>query len=132
MAGRELTASDKAEAEERGRYAKLWLTTYAPEKYKFEIQKELPEVAKHFGEAERLALTRVCALLESNPSLDGQTLHTRLHELKTELGIKPHQFFGALYLSILGKESGPKAGWFLSVLQRDFLLKRLHEAAVEK
>jgi len=38
------------------------------------------------------------------------------------------EFFGAIYISILGKDSGPKAGWFLSVLPKEFLLKRLKKA----
>jgi lysyl-tRNA synthetase class 1 len=41
--------------------------------------------------------------------------------------VEPKQLFSAIYFSILGKESGPKAGWFLSVLPKDFLIKRLKE-----
>ncbi|MEK7208611.1 MAG: lysine--tRNA ligase, partial [Patescibacteria group bacterium] len=129
MAGRSLMAEDKQEAEERAFYARRWLESCAPEKYKFEIQKALPAAAKALREEQRKALARVRALLEANPMADGQTLHGKLHELKTELGIAPKDFFSALYLSLLGKESGPKAGWFLSVLDRDFLLKRLREAS---
>ncbi len=131
MAGRTLAAEDAQEAEERAFYARRWLINSAPEKYKFEIQKELPAAAKAFSEKQREALARVRALLEENKAVDGQTLHGKLHELKTVLGIAPKDFFGALYLSLLGKESGPKAGWFLSVLERDFLLKRLKEASQE-
>jgi len=44
-----------------------------------------------------------------------------------QLGYDPKDLFSAIYLSFLGKESGPKAGWFLSVLDRKFLEKRLEE-----
>ena len=65
--------------------------------------------------------------IKSQKSLDGQELHTKLHDIRKETGINPEDFFSANYLSFLGKRSGPKAGWFLSVLDRDFLIKRLDE-----
>jgi lysyl-tRNA synthetase class I len=34
-----------------------------------------------------------------------------------------------MYILFLNKESGPKAGWFLAALPRDFVLNRLKEAA---
>src|SRR3989344_5383125 len=42
----------------------------------------------------------------------------------------PKELFAALYRIFLNRDSGPKAGWFLSVLLRDFVLKRLREASV--
>jgi lysyl-tRNA synthetase, class I len=59
--------------------------------------------------------------------LDGQELHTKLHDIKKESGIAPKELFSAIYISFLGKDSGPKAGWFLSVLDKDFLERRLEE-----
>ena len=50
-----------------------------------------------------------------------------LHDIKKETEINPRDFFSAIYISFLGKNSGPKAGWFLSVLDKEFLEKRLGE-----
>jgi lysyl-tRNA synthetase class 1 len=50
----------------------------------------------------------------------GEELHAELHKTKE---------FKAVYLAFLAKESGPKAGWFLSSLPRDFVLARLAEAS---
>ncbi|MEK7219545.1 MAG: lysine--tRNA ligase, partial [Patescibacteria group bacterium] len=125
--GRALNEDDLKELEIRKKYAKKWLTTYAPEDYKFEIQKELPESAKNLSSLQKDALSEVLSFLESEKDLDGQKLHTKLHEIKVSLNIEPKLFFSAIYLSILGKESGPKAGWFLSVLPKDFLIKRFKE-----
>jgi len=36
-------------------------------------------------------------------------------------------FFTAVYVAFLGKESGPKVGWFLSTLDTQFVLNRLKE-----
>ncbi len=125
--GRDLESGDLEELEMRKKYALKWLTTYAPEDYKFEIQKELPEQAKNFSTLQKSALKELVNFLETEKDLDGQKLHTQLHEIKTSLGIEPKDFFSAIYFSILGKSSGPKAGWFLSVLPRDFLIERLKQ-----
>ncbi len=126
--GRVLGEMDIKELEMRKKYAQIWLSLYAPEDYKFEIKKELPELAKNFSTEQKNALAELLPFLESEKEIEGQKLHNKLHEIKTSLNIEPKQFFSAIYLSILGKDSGPKAGWFLSVLPKEFLLKRFKEA----
>jgi len=130
MKGSALTAEDKAEAHEREEYARTWLTEHAPEKYRFELKQDgVPEVAKNLSELQKSALAEILQYIAVAPSLDGQKLHERLHALKDELSIEPKELFSAIYLSFLGKESGPKAGWFLSVLPKDFLIKRLQQVS---
>jgi len=73
---------------------------------------------------------KVLEYIEVQKNIDGQEFHTKLHEIRKEIEIEPKDFFSALYLSFLGKESGPKAGWFLSVLDRNFLTKRLKEVTL--
>ena len=41
--------------------------------------------------------------------------------------ISPKDFFTPFYTSLLGKASGPKLGWFLSTLEKDFVIRRLRE-----
>jgi lysyl-tRNA synthetase class I len=60
----------------------------------------------------------------------GEDLHHFLHSLKESEPIAPAELFSAIYWSFLGKPMGPKAGWFLSVLPREFVVKRLLEAGV--
>lgn len=124
---KKLDEASVKELEKRAKYAKLWINTYAPDDYKFEIQKGLPEAAKSLSAAQKNALKELLAYVSSAEALDGQELHTKLHDIKEKTGIAPQEFFKAIYLSILGKDSGPKAGWFLSVLDKDFLVKRLSE-----
>ena len=59
----------------------------------------------------------------------GEEIHARLHELKTEIPIAPKDLFVAIYKIFLNRDSGPKAGWFLSVLPPDFVQQRLKEAS---
>jgi lysyl-tRNA synthetase class 1 len=43
--------------------------------------------------------------------------------------IDPKDLFKAIYISILGQSSGPRAGWFLSSIEKEFLVKRFEEAS---
>lgn len=127
----ELNSQDEKEIDERSKYAKVWLSKYAPENYKYELRRDsLPKEALSFSEKQKNALKETLKIIEESKTLDGQELHTKLHDLRKSLDIEPKDFFGAIYISFLGKESGPKVGWFLSVLDRDFLLKRLREASI--
>jgi lysyl-tRNA synthetase class 1 len=127
LKGSALAAEDLRELDERARYAKQWLAAYAPEKFRFELKQELPESARALSVLQKQALKEIAAYLENLRT--GEELHAYLHELKSTLSIPPAELFSAIYLAFLGRSDGPKAGWFLSVLERDFVLRRLREAS---
>src|SRR5262249_52978738 len=119
---------DREELDERARYARVWLEKAASEEFKFTLQDgPVPEAAKCLSQEQKTALKKVLGYVDQQATLDGQELHTALHEFRKESGLSAGDFFGALYLSFLGKPSGPKAGWFLSVLNREFVISRLEE-----
>jgi len=126
--GEMLTEAEREDLAERARYARQWLGQYAPEKYRFELQMHaVPAGAEALTSQQKEGLRKVLEYVESNQQLDGQKVHTALHEMRKEMGVDAKEFFSALYIVTLGKDSGPKAGWFLSVLDRDFLVRRLKE-----
>ncbi len=130
MKGAPLSDADRKEAEERARYAKHWLKVAADEEFVFTLaEKAVPEGAKTLSEEQKNALKEVLAYVEAHQSLDGQELHTELHEIRKRRNIEPKALFGAIYLSFLGKDHGPKVGWFLSVLDRQLILERLKEVS---
>jgi lysyl-tRNA synthetase class I len=45
--------------------------------------------------------------------------------LKDSTGLEPKELFQTLYQALIAKDSGPRAGWFLSILPHDWLIKRL-------
>jgi lysyl-tRNA synthetase class 1 len=122
--GSALTESERAKLVERETYAKFWLSAYAPDEYKYILQDSMPDV--ELTQAQKAALTALAAYFTEDRT--GEEVHARLHELKTEVPIAPKELFTALYRVFLARDSGPKAGWFLSVLPRDFVVKRLTEA----
>lgn len=127
MKGSELSEEDKKEVELRMEYAKRWLDEYADEKFIFELQNDLPAPAKMLTTQQTTALATLATKVEQVNTMDGQTLHELIHEVKEESGLSPKEFFSAIYLLFLAKDSGPKVGWFLSTLEKDFVVKRLRQ-----
>lgn len=121
-----LTAVEVAEIKERIKVAKKWLEKFAPEKYKFEIQKILPKVAENLGQKQKEFLKEVLKLIEKQ-EWQGEELHHQIHQIRKKIAIDPREAFSAIYLVFIGKDSGPQAGWLLASLEREFVLKRLKE-----
>ncbi len=125
--GSPLTEEERAKLQERATYARLWLTTYAPDTFRYELQESLPSVA--LSDTQKKALAALATFIE-HAERTGEDIHLRLHELKTEIPIAPKDLFQALYRVFLNRDSGPKAGWFLAGLERGFVIRRLHEASL--
>lgn len=103
-------------------YTEAWLKKYAPESVKFEVQKDLPK-AKLSSEQKHFLAALAERLLGGDSA--AQAIHEAIYELKDEFKLEPSQAFQAIYQVILGQDSGPKAGWFLSILDKKWLVKRL-------
>jgi lysyl-tRNA synthetase class 1 len=106
------------------RFIDNWLQNRAPEDVKFELlDKVNPD---DFTDVERQFLTGLGKKIAEAPAdADGQWFHNAIYEFKEELGLSPKDMFTALYRALIGKTSGPRAGWFLSILPRDWLVERL-------
>lgn len=101
-----------------------WLQKRAPEDVKFALAEGVD--AGKFTEQEREFLQRLGDKIAAAPAdADGAWFHTAIYELKDELSIQPKEMFTALYRVLIAKTSGPRAGWFLSLLPRDWLISRL-------
>ncbi len=109
------------------KYAKVWVERFAPEDQKFEIQKSLPKASKSLTDKQKQVLSKIAE--EVDKKWDGEELQIRIYEIGKELGLNGKQTFEAIYLSLLGKDHGPKAGWLILSLDRDFVKKRFEEAS---
>ena len=66
-------------------------------------------------------------LLE-NENLNAELIQNKIFTLaKEELEIPPRKLFEAFYLILFGKKSGPRLGPFISMLDKDWLLKRFDQ-----
>jgi lysyl-tRNA synthetase class 1 len=125
MKGESLTDADHAELELRVAYARSWLGNYADEKFIFTLQEQVPEATEALSVEQKTAMSLLAEKLHEAGATDGQALHELIHEVKETSGLSPKEFFSAIYVAFLGKESGPKIGWFLSTLEKDFVVQRL-------
>jgi|SRR5579862_9564937 len=103
-------------------FVEQWLNKWAPDDVKFELAARPPAVS----EPEREYLLALAQRIESAPAdADGEWFHKAIYDLQQPSGLTPKQMFGVLYRVLIDKDSGPRAGWFLSILPRDWLVKRL-------
>lgn len=124
--GIKVNKEDRLLQEEISRVQK-WIFEYAPENVKFEIQSEIPDKAKKLSRGQTELLEKIAD--ELSKESDPEKLHNFIYETGKKLGLSPAETFKPIYLAILGKDYGPKAGWFLASLDREFVIKRLKEVS---
>jgi len=101
-----------------------WLKHWAPEDVKFDLIKEAPD---NLNNQQKEYLSQLAEKIEKAPDdADGEWFHKAIYEFKDSSELEPKELFTTLYQVIIGKNSGPRAGWFLSILPRDWLIKRLN------
>jgi len=126
LKGSDLTEADIKEATERKEYAQIWLKKYADENSLFTVQDELPPKAKDLTADQKDFLQKIADMLETK-EWHGEELHGAIHELRKASPLDAKTGFQAIYIALLGKESGPQAGWFLEALDKKFVIKRFRE-----
>ncbi len=126
--GSRLTDREVEILEERLRSVRAWLESYAPERAIVAVRGALPPEAAELEADERAYLA---ALADAAPSerAGGDAWQTAIFATAKDLGLEQRQAFRALYLAILGRPNGPRAGWLLASLDHSFVLARLRQAA---
>jgi lysyl-tRNA synthetase class 1 len=101
-----------------------WLDSQAPEDIKFELAKSVD--AAKFSPEQKKFLSELAGKIEKAPQdADGEWFHKAIYDFKETSGLEPKELFSTLYTALIGKTAGPRAGWFLSILPRDWLINRL-------
>lgn len=119
------TADKDAEVIKRElKFIDHWLEDYAPDDVKFSLAETVnPE---QFDSKQKEFMSTLADKIADAPEgADGEWFHKAVYDLKDEVGLQPRELFICLYLAIIGKTSGPRAGWFLSTLPREWLVTRL-------
>jgi lysyl-tRNA synthetase, class I len=132
--GAPLTEPEAAELATRLAAVRRWLEAYAPERSRIEIRREgMPAEAAQLTPEQRSFLA---LLADAAPTTDtgeaagGERWQTAIFAVAARCGLDPKGAFNALYLAFLGRPNGPRAGWLLASLERDFVVGRLTEAGV--
>lgn len=101
-----------------------WLNKWAPEDSKFELLERI-EPAEFDDQQKQYLAALSQKIAEAPADADGEWFHKAIYEFKESHNLTPEQVFKPLYQALIGKDQGPRAGWFLSMLPRDWLIKRL-------
>ncbi len=105
-------------------FISTWLDKRAPEDVKFQLAQSVTK--SDFTDKQTAYLTFLADKISDAPDdADGAWFHQAIYELKDSSQLEPKELFTTLYQALIGKQSGPRAGWFLSILPREWLLKRL-------
>jgi lysyl-tRNA synthetase class 1 len=126
--GAPLTGREEAILQERTAAARRWLEAYAPQRSRMEVQRDaLPPAAAELDAGQRATLTSLADSLATAP-WDGEALQAAIFDAARAASLPAGRAFAALYAAFLGQSSGPRAGWLLASLDRDFVVERLRAA----
>ncbi len=102
--------------------ARNWLSKYAPDMVKFRVMPEDYRVDLTSSEKD---LLREFVQQAGNINWTPEDIHNTVHEILKERNVSPKEGFGSFYKVIIGKEQGPRLGYFLSNMDRNFVINRL-------
>ena len=129
--GGPLTERELAILEERTRAVRAWLDTYAPPEARVEVRRDaVPEAVADLTPDQRAFLAALADTLVALPATEwvGEGLQSAIFAAAGERGLGAGAGFAALYAAFLGRRSGPRAGWLLASLDRQFVVERLRDA----
>jgi lysyl-tRNA synthetase class 1 len=115
---------DMSHLSQRAECVKFWLESFAPDRVKFAIAQETPSLT--LEEDHRRYLEDLSSEL-SKGEWTADSIHNTIYELAQNQGLKSKTAFQLLYQAILDQKHGPRLGYFLSTLDREFVVGRLKE-----
>lgn len=119
------TVTDQADIIKRElQFIDSWLDNWAPDDVKFALRESVTDA--DFTEQETTFFKLLAEKVSGAPEdADGSWFHEAIYACKDTAGLEPKAMFAALYNLLIDQTHGPRAGWFLSILPRDWLIKRL-------
>jgi lysyl-tRNA synthetase class 1 len=121
----DLDIDDDNHLKQRTDHVKYWLDYFAPDNITFEVKKNMPDI--HLSNDQKRVLS---SFINKFNSLiwEPENIHKAIYDSSEDEKITIKTTFNTIYQVILGQEKGPRAGYFLSNLNKDFVLKRFKEA----
>jgi len=120
-----INQTDDAHLRQRADHARYWLKEFAPDDVKFQLQPLLPPITLT---PEQQTFLKDFETKLPNLPWDADTIHNTVYDTSEHLKLPTKTAFQALYLILLGQTQGPRAGYFLSTLEKTFVHHRITEA----
>jgi lysyl-tRNA synthetase class 1 len=129
--GSPLNPREAAILDERIRAARAWLEAYAPEQAIVAVRPDPPiEALLALDDSQRHYLAALADDVEGGePPMSGEAWQDRIFTVAGAKSLPNGRAFAAIYAAFLGRANGPRAGWLLASLDRDFVLERLRVAS---
>ncbi len=118
-------AIKKEGLEDWAKYARIWIEKYAPDSEKFSIANDIPVQVKNLTQVQKDYLNLIATII--NQEWMPEDFQKELYEQAKKAGLKTKDAFGAIYLALMGRDHGPKAGWLILSLDKKFIIKRFKE-----
>ncbi|HEX5465688.1 MAG TPA: lysine--tRNA ligase [Candidatus Limnocylindrales bacterium] len=129
--GAPLEAAETDIAERRISVARRWLAELAPERYRVEVQADLPAAVTRLADEQRLFLEALAIAAEAERPAAGDAWQDLVFRTAQAQGLASGAAFGAIYVTFLDRPNGPRAGWLLASLDPDLVIERLRAAGGE-
>jgi lysyl-tRNA synthetase class 1 len=127
--GAPLDEAEQAILVERAAVARAWLDGWAPERYQVSVREDLPPDVSELSEVQGLFLADLSVGAAAEHPVGGDAWQDLIYRSGQARGVSSRDAFAAVYAALLGRGSGPRAGWLLASLDESFLVRRLREAA---
>ncbi len=121
----DLITDDEKHLKQRVKHVRYWLEKFAPDIVKFKVKTRLPKLNLT---NEQISFLNKLNIKLPNIKWEAENIHNIIYEISEEEKISIKTSFKTIYQIILGQEKGPRAGFFLSNLDKDFVVKRVKEA----
>lgn len=120
----ELTEFEKNKLSLRLDCVRIWLEKFAPENMKFHVREQLPDI--NLSEVQSVFIKQLLTKLKEL-EWESDVIHDTIYAVSKDQNINPRKGFEAIYKIVLGKSQGPRLGYFLSSLDKDFVITRFSE-----
>ena len=116
---------DENHLKQRVKHARFWLDNYAPKMLVFQVKKSMPNIK--IDSEQKKFLKNILEKIK-DISWDPEQIHNAIYDVSQNENIPIKTCFKTIYQIVLGQEKGPRAGFFLSNLEKEFIIKRINEA----
>jgi lysyl-tRNA synthetase class 1 len=123
-----ISAPERKRLQQQLNRAKNWIEGFAPKGFKLSFLEELSEKQTTAMDQSARKLLPVVAE-KTKEKKSAADIQQAIFETAKSNNLKPKQLFRAIYLALLGEESGPRAGLLILALGKEKCSARLREAA---
>ncbi|MDP2906418.1 MAG: lysine--tRNA ligase [Nanoarchaeota archaeon] len=118
---------DKKKLEARALCAWNWIQKYAPEDMKFKVHEKVSEAVKKELNADQKKAVKILAEKLKKNKYDEGSLFNEFYNICQELKMDNKVFFKGVYLTLIGKERGPKLAGFILIIGIKKVISLLEE-----